>query len=431
MNGEINFKKITAQVLLDKNSSIPLPERERRKVRVTALQKSSPRPSPFQREGEQFLKNIISQIDTYVDKGLLRLEKPGGGPIKELHLELTHRCNLKCVMCHHWEMPFDDPSSVAREMNFETIRKLVENSEKLKDVEMIVLSGGEPMLRPDIVEIAALLVRHYPKASLGILANFWNTELLRRRLTALQAKGVSKLWLGSSLDGVGATHDKIRGQKGAFEGLLKSIAMMRSEFPQIPFSFSFTITPKNYNQLWPTYQFVTGEGISFGAQMVVNHQGFEAPETFKWKESQIARIESQVDKILMDICRKEDALGRLALNLADSRWLWSRILYWRYLKEYARKPKRFFKDCLAGERFAMFDPEGNLFYCPVNKHRTVGDAVQVPFDQVWNSTAAQKERDYVHSCQCDCWLNCIANPVIDRALSLAMISDQETSQSAS
>ncbi|MDE2313093.1 MAG: radical SAM protein [Elusimicrobia bacterium] len=366
------------------------------------------------------LSAIFELLAQRVDAGLARLDgKKDCRPIRELHLELTHRCNLKCVMCHHWEMPFKDKESVKREMNLAQIRAFVEGSERLKDVEIVVLTGGEPWLRADIVDIAAFLSGHFPKASLGILSNFWNTEMVRRRLNDLRARGVKNLWLGSSLDGLEETHDAVRGQRGAFKGLMETARMMRDEFPDVHFSFSFTITPKNYRELWPTYELVSGMGLWFGAQMVVEHQKFEAPETFSWTDAQISEIETQIEKILLNLAEENGALARLVGGKdRDSLWLWTRLLYWWYLRKYARKPERYFKDCLAGQRYAMLSPEGDLFFCPVNKHRTVGNVKEMSFDQIWASRKAGEERDYVDSCQCDCWLNCIANPVLDRAVEL-------------
>lgn len=276
------------------------------------------------------------------------------------------------------------------------------------------------MLRPDIVDVAAVLKERFPKARLGILTNFWNTELVRRRLTALRERGID-VWLGSSLDGLEPAHDEVRGRQGSFEGLVRSIAMMREEFPGVDFSFSFTITPRNYKELWPAYRFVTERGLWFGAQMVVNHQELEAPETYTWRDQEIEAIEAQIDLIMLDIAHRERALERLEDGRAsESLWLWTRLLYWRYLRRYARKPERFFTDCMAGQRYAMFDPEGNLFFCPVNKHRPVGNARGGSFDMVWASEKAEAERAFVDSCRCDCWLNCIANPILDRAMALAM-----------
>ena len=361
---------------------------------------------------------VMRQLDAWVEAGLAKIEKRSAPePLRELHLELTHRCNLKCVMCHHWEMPFDDPASVRREMNLDEIKKLVEGSALLKDVEIVVLTGGEPWLRADIDDILAYLSGALPKARVGVLTNFWNTEMVRRRLTAARERGVKNLWLGSSLDGLEEAHDEVRGQKGAFRGLMDTVAMVRSEFPGIDFSFSFTITPRNYDQLWATYQHVKSMGLWFGAQMVVNHEGFDAPETSVWTEAQLTRVGEQIDAILLDICRREDALKRLVTGKdKESLWLWTRLLYWRYLRKYSAKPERFFKDCLAGQRYAMFDPEGNLFFCPVNKHRKVGSVRKAGFDEIWASETAAAERDFVASCKCDCWLNCIANPVLDRLM---------------
>lgn len=361
---------------------------------------------------------VMRQLDVWVARGLERLDGRGAvEPLRELHLELTHRCNLKCVMCHHWEMPSKDPDSVRREMGLEGIRKLVSESRLLRDIEIIALTGGEPWLRPDIDDIIVYLREYFPKASIGVLTNFANTELLRRHLQALKRRGVKNLWLGSSLDGLEETHDRMRGRKGAFRGLMETAAMVRREFPGMDFSFSFTITPKNYRELLPSYRLVKEMGLWFGAQMVVDHQGLDAPESFTWRKDELVSVSEQIDEILLDICRGEGAM-KLLLDgrQRESRWLWSRLLYWRYLRKYGRRPERFFEDCLAGQRYAMFDPEGNLFFCPVNKHRTIGKVGERGFDSLWTSARAKSERGFVESNKCDCWLNCVANPVLDRVL---------------
>ncbi|MBI3547478.1 MAG: radical SAM protein [Elusimicrobia bacterium] len=371
---------------------------------------------------EPRLRWTFSLLERWVEAGVERAKAEAGrGGIRELHLELTHRCNLKCVMCHHWEMPFKDPGSVKREMGLEEIRRFADSSRLLDGVEIIVLTGGEPWLRTDIVEISAYLSRRFPKASLGILSNFWNTEMVTRRLRELESQGVERLWLGSSLDGLEANHDEVRGQAGSFQGLMKTAEVLRRDFPRVDFSFSFTITPRNYRDLWPAYELVSGMGLWFGAQMVVNHQKFEAPETFEWKPSELDEVEGQMDRILLDLCTKHNALEKILKGEErESLWLWTRVLYWWYLKKYSRAPARFFKDCMAGERYAMLSPEGDVFFCPVNKHRTVGNVRAERFDALWTSRSAEQERRYVESCKCDCWLNCIANPILDRAVSMGL-----------
>src|SRR3954468_2608109 len=140
------------------------------------------------------------QLDSMLEAGLQKLpshlEKE---PVRELHLELTHRCNLKCVMCEHWEIEHLDPQSVARELNFESLKRSIEAATILKEITTIVITGGEPWLRHDFNDIVAWLSERFPTASIIALTNFWNTGHLRAKLLDLRARGVKNLRLGSSL----------------------------------------------------------------------------------------------------------------------------------------------------------------------------------------------------------------------------------------
>ncbi len=346
------------------------------------------------------------------------------GPIRELHMELTHRCDLKCVMCHHWEMPARDRGSVGRELTVSEISRFTGGSRLLRGVEFVAVTGGEPWSRPEAVEIVALLRRRFPAASLGVLTNFWNTGLIRRRLQELVGLGVKGLWLGTSLDGIGDMHDRIRGQTGAFDGFLRTLAMIREDFPEIELSMNFTILPENRRQLWEAYAFAKEHRLNFGAQFVVNHEGYQAPQTFAWKDAELAEVEAQIDRVLSDLCASHQVLARLvARPPAESRWLWNKLLFWWYLRKHGRGSPRFFDDCMAGERYAMLDPEGNLFFCPVNKHKQAGNVRDGDFDAVWSSARAERLRAELIPCQCRCWLNCIANPILDRVTGLALAEE--------
>lgn len=359
---------------------------------------------------------VMKRARAWVEAGRAAHEGSPRGPVRELHLELTHRCNLKCVMCHHWETQFRDPASVAREMDLAKVRRLVESSRALDAVETVVVTGGEPWLRADIVDILEVLARGFPAASVGVLTNLANKELVRRRMSEAASRGL-RLWLGSSIDGLEATHDAVRGQSGAFRGTEETLAWLRHAHPEVDVSFSFTIVPRNRGELFDAYLWSIERGVGFGAQVVVNHQEREAPETFVWKHTELLDVEAQIAKIMDDLCRRHDAMGKfLRGEEKEGAWLWNRLLYWDHLLRYAREPKRFFRNCLAGERFAMFDPEGNLFFCPVNKHREVGNLADGPFDALWASAEAEAEREFVASGRCDCWLNCVSNPVLDNVL---------------
>lgn len=375
------------------------------------------------------LRLVLKQLSQWVDAGVGRLKgRVNETPIREFHLELTHRCDLKCVMCHHWEMPANDPGSMGRELSVEEIRRFVSQSKLLDSVRFVAVTGGEPLMRPDAAEIIAFLRGHFREASVGLLTNFWNTGLLRRRLLELKDRGAADLWLGSSLDGLGATHDAIRGQDGAFAGFERTLAMLRRDFPQLRLTVNFTITPRNCSEIFAVYRWAQERELGFGCQLVVNHEGFQAPETFRWTDAELDVVESQVDLILEDICVSQRALQRLVTQPGrESQWLWNRILFWWYLRKHGRGGPRIFDDCMAGRRYAMFDPEGNLFFCPVNKHKQVGNVRDTPFDELWNGPPARALAEEMVPCQCRCWLNCIANPVLDRVMEAAFNATETTS----
>ena len=73
-------------------------------------------------------------------------------------------------------------------------------------------------------------------------------------------------------------------------------------------------------------------------------------------------------------------------------------------------------ECLSGSRYAMLDPEGNVFFCPVGRKQIIGNIRSKPFDDIWTSAAAELERARIASCQCKAWIRCIANPIVDRLL---------------
>ncbi len=361
------------------------------------------------------------RLDALLARGLEKLPQAPAEPVRELHLELTHRCNLKCVMCEHWQIEHLDPDSVRRELTFEKLKKIVDGAALLHRIETIVITGGEPWLRHDFNDIVAWLSARFPSASIIALTNFWNTGHLRAKLADLRARGVKNVKLGSSIDGLEQVHDAIRGQKTSFAGIVRSVRALRDEFPEFPFGFTFTILPQNAASLYETYRFVVDDlKCGLGAQWVVETEGIEP---IRWTpQTRQAGIDA-IERIARELAVQHEAAKRLTNGEGlETGWLWSDLLYWRYLAEYGREPRRFpfFKRCTAGERHVMLDPEGEVFFCPVNRAKTIGNAAETPLDELWNGAKAREVRAFVDSCRCHCWLRCVSTPAVDRLLRLAL-----------
>ncbi|MDX6769969.1 MAG: radical SAM protein [Elusimicrobiota bacterium] len=372
-------------------------------------------------------ERVGARLDEWLELGRSRLPPAGKTLPRELHLELTHRCNLKCVMCEHWQVEHLDPASVKRELDFAGIRSAVEGAAVLAEVEYAVITGGEPWLRHDLVDILVWLAGALPKARFIVLTNFWNTGHLRLKLGELKAAGLfgggkpSRLSLGSSLDGLEEIHDEVRGQPGAFSGLVRTVRAVKAEFPEVDFGFTYTMVPRNAAQLYETYRFVTRDlGVSFGAQWAVQTAGIEP---LGWTPSAREAGLAGVRRIAAEICALNDAARKLdAPDRREHLGLWSNLVYWRYLEQYGREERRFpfFLRCTAGERHLMIGAEGEAFFCPVNRARTIGSVKEQGLDAMWTSPKAESERAFVASGACHCWLRCVSAPAADRLLALAL-----------
>lgn len=360
------------------------------------------------------------KLDALIALGMKGVPERGiAPPPAELHLELTHRCDLKCVMCEHWQQEHLDPGSPAREMDFDAWKRL-SISPLLDGIKVVVITGGEPWLRHDIEDVLGWLSERFPAADIIVLTNLWNGGHLARALGRVRAR-VPRLRLGSSLDGLGEVHDQVRGQPGAFDGLVRTVKMLKTAFPEVPFGFTFTFVPENAGELEKTFRFVRDElGASLGAQWAVQTPGIKP---LAWTPELIARARAGIRAVTLSLAREHGAWKRLAGHpVLDDAWLIVDLLYWVYLEEYGARPRRFdfFRRCTAGERHLMVGAEGEAFFCPVNRGRAFGDARGTKAADIWSSSAAEREREYSESGQCHCWLRCVSVPALNRIVESAV-----------
>ena len=127
-------------------------------------------------------------------------------------------------------------------------------------------------------------------------------------------------------------------------------------------------------------------------------------------------IESHIDAILSDLARMPDGNEISACELISNEGLLSLMLSLHYIGIYIRNPKRYFPNCICGEKYAMINPNGDLYFCPVNKEWIAGNIGKDKFDNLWNSPAANEIRNKFNSKACHCWLTCTNGPMLEDAL---------------
>lgn len=164
--------------------------------------------------------------------------------IHQIALVVTSRCQARCIMCHSWQ------AKPAREFSLKDL-KLFLSSSKLPYLKDISLTGGDPYLREDLVEIARLIKEYHPKIKFYAPANGLNPEQIVEKATAINR--FSPLGVCISMDGIGEVQDLIRGQPGTFEKTMETVIRMHRQDNSL-LLWSFTIIPQNVEQIYKVYE---------------------------------------------------------------------------------------------------------------------------------------------------------------------------------
>ena len=161
---------------------------------------------------------------------------------------LIRRCNLMCKHCYSISGDVDFPGELATAEVFGVMDDL-----KSAGVPVLILSGGEPLLRPDIFEIS-----HRAK-SLGFYVGLSSngTLIAEHNIEAIAA--VDYDYVGVSLDGIGVTHDAFRRRDGAFAEALNGLRLCRDR--KLKTGMRFTMTTDNAAEFPKLLELMDAEGI--------------------------------------------------------------------------------------------------------------------------------------------------------------------------
>lgn len=133
-------------------------------------------------------------------------------------VEITRRCNLKCIMCDIWKEK--NREELKEEMTIDHLKMLFEQLRDL-NCKHVTITGGEPLLRGDVSQII-----YYAKKSKLHTKLITNGVLLNEeRVQKLINSGIDEVDI--SMDGIGEIHNKIRGVKGTYDKAVNGLRILR------------------------------------------------------------------------------------------------------------------------------------------------------------------------------------------------------------
>ena len=161
----------------------------------------------------------------------------------------TKRCNLRCVHCYASANDQKQSGEIDTQGGEAIINDLADFG-----VPVLLFSGGEPLMRPDIFHLA-----DYAKQK-GLRVALSTNGTLVTKDVAERLKGIGFSEVGISLDGIGAKNDKFRGKIGAYDSALEGIR--NSIASGLRVSLRLTITRMNYEEILAILDLVEKEGIN-------------------------------------------------------------------------------------------------------------------------------------------------------------------------
>jgi len=179
----------------------------------------------------QLLKTLH---DDLVELKPVKASRKMPGPV--VIWNLIRRCNLRCKHCYSTSLDIDFKDELTTDQIKTTIDDL-----KVAQVPVLILSGGEPLLRPDIYEITA-----YAKEKGFYVALSTNGTLIDES-NIEQIKAADYQYVGISIDGLEEFHDEFRRQKGSFKTSMHAIKLCKEA--GIKIGMRLCLTKENFDDI--------------------------------------------------------------------------------------------------------------------------------------------------------------------------------------
>ena len=294
---------------------------------------------------------------------------------------LIRRCNLTCKHCYSISADKDFAGELSTAEVFGVMDQL-----KAFRVPALILSGGEPLLRPDIFEISARA------KGMGFFTALSSNGTLSDAAMCEKIGAIGYDYVGVSLDGLGATHDKFRRMQGAFDKSLAGIRLCRDAGLKV--GVRYTMTQDNHQDLPGLLKLVEDEGVD---RFYFSHLNYAGRGNKNRKDDALHQMTRNAMDLLFDTCwRYEEMRQQRGIvkefttgnNDADGVYL----LYWLQRRfpeklEHIRQKLQQWGGNSSGVNVANIDNLGNVHPDTMWWHYTIGNVRERAFGEIWNDVS--------------------------------------------
>jgi MoaA/NifB/PqqE/SkfB family radical SAM enzyme len=277
----------------------------------------------------------------------------------------------------------------------------------LRDVN---ISGGEPFLRKDLAEIVRVLHHRLPRARMVVSSNGMMGENLIPRAMEL-VDIFPRIGFAFSVDGVGETHDYIRGVKGAYKNVIEATRGLRDRGIK-NIRIAFTLTEENPDHMIRVYRLARELDVQYTMQ-VSHDSGF----FFGENESSVVKEKPggmKDEKLKKDF---ETIINGELSSFRPKRWGKAFIHYGTYA--IALEGRQLFSS-YPGEDFFYLDPKGDIYPSVIHDH-VMGNMAEDDFDTIWRSERSERIRRKCLEENKSYWMGCmLRKALLDHKFQIGM-----------
>ena len=314
---------------------------------------------------------------------------------------VTNACNLRCRMCGQWSEEgyvLNHTVDTRSRMTLADWKRLVDEIAEHK-IRFVLVRGGEPFLFRGIIELL-----RYINAKGIFLSIDTNGTVLDR--CAVELSSISNMHITFSVDGPEDVHDAVRCEKGSFQKIRQNIALL-TDLEQkcgnkISKSICFTISRYNYTSLGqmadvarslsipsvnivPYYYFSNEVGTEYDREL---RENFDCT-AFSWKGFHHEGSGVQFDRFKEELQRYRETLG----DIYDFPYMpLTQDEYRIWFHDESTQVRS--ATCLNVENLIDIQPTGEANFCVDFPDYSIGNIKDASISEVWNSSRAQRFRDY-------------------------------------
>jgi Fe-coproporphyrin III synthase len=301
-----------------------------------------------------------------------------------MHFETTYNCTCKCVFCQRWK---DGPKNIKKELTYNQIEKMINQAYDL-GVRFIALSGGEPLLKKDILKAMKYARKKGIFTSMTHNGTLINEKNVKNILSSFDAISIS-------LDSLNPEkNDKLRGVKGVHKKTINTLKLLKKYSKHTVIDVQSVLTSENFKDILEINKKLTKKGISTLFQPI--HDDLDNDFKLKDKKFKDIKTTKKEWKQFIKAYKYTHPILKLMFKKHHAKAL-----------DFILHPKSTKKEytCFAGSFSFFINPYGEVYPCdPIRK--SMGNIKKQTLKEIWHNKNNIKLRKQIKNRKCHCWLLC-------------------------